>query len=75
MPRRETVEQHRMFGETVYRWLPAKSEVNVRYVILLFRVPTDFCGVKSATVEGHEVKVIETGPRSRRISTPVKRFL
>jgi hypothetical protein len=75
VPRRETVEQHRMFGETVYRWLPAKSEVNVRYVILLLRVPTDFRGVKSATVEGHEVKVIETGPHSRKISTPVKRFL
>ena len=75
MPRRETVEQHRMFGETVYRWLPAKSEVNVRYVILLLRVPTDFRGVKSATVEGHEAKVIEIGPHSRKISTPVKRFL
>ncbi|MFZ0737886.1 MAG: hypothetical protein WA002_19315 [Candidatus Acidiferrales bacterium] len=75
IPRRETVEQNRMFGERVYRWLPAKAEVNVRYMILLFRVPKNFRGVKSASVGGGKVVVIENGPSSRKLASRVKNFL
>lgn len=75
IPRRETVEQNRMFGESVYRWLPAKSEIKVRYMILLFRVPDDFGGVESVTVAGGKATVIERGRRSRRLAARVKRFL
>ena len=75
IPRRETVEQNRMFGESVYRWLPAKSEIKVRYMILLFRVPNNFGGVKSVTVAGGKATIIERGRRSRRLATRVKRFL
>ena len=75
IPRRETVEQNRMFGESVYRWLPAKSQSKLRYMILLFRVPEDFGGVKSVTVAGGKATVIEHGPRSRELATRVKRFL
>jgi hypothetical protein len=74
IPRRETVEQNRMFGESVYRWLPAMSEANVRYMILLFRVPDDFGGVESVTVAGGKATVIERGRRFRRLATRVKRF-
>jgi hypothetical protein len=75
IPRRETVEQNRMFGESVYRWLPAKSETKVRYMILLFRVPDDFGGVKSVTVASGKATVIERGRRSRRLVARVKTFL
>jgi|HubBroStandDraft_6_1064221.scaffolds.fasta_scaffold42892_3 hypothetical protein len=75
IPRRETVEQNRMFGESVYRWLPAKSETKVRYMILLFRVPDDFGGVKSVTVARGNARVTERGRRSRRLVTRVEKFL
>jgi hypothetical protein len=75
IPRRETVEQNRMFGESVYRWLPAKSKVNVRYMILLFRVPNDFRGVKSASVDGGNATVTENGPRARKLVARLKKFL
>jgi len=51
IPRRETVEQNRLFGQLVYRWLPALSEVKVRYMILLFPVPKDFRGVTSVSLD------------------------
>jgi hypothetical protein len=75
IPRRETVEQSRMFGETVYRWLPAKSEMTMRYSILLLRVPSDFRGVESVQVNGNRGSVIEVGRRPRKLDSIVKPFL
>jgi hypothetical protein len=75
IPRRETVEQNRMFGETVYRWLPAKSATAIRYMILLFRVPIDFRGVKSISLRGGKAIVLETGRGPRTLATRVKRSL
>jgi hypothetical protein len=75
IPRRETLEQNRMFGELVYRWLPAKSEVTVRYLILLFRVPHDFRGVKSVSIASGKATVVENGRRARKLATRIKRFL
>ena len=75
IPRRETVEQNRMFGARVYRWLPAKSKVTVRYIILLFRVPKAFRGVKSVAVDAGRAKVTESGPRPRELASPVAKFL
>ena len=45
IPRRETIEQGPLFGESTYRWLPAKSKAQVRFLILLFEVPETFRGV------------------------------
>ena len=75
IPRRETVEQNRMFGEPVYRWLPTRSETALRYMILLFRVPHDFRGVKSVSVRGGKVIVAEAGRGSRTLVTRVKKSL
>jgi hypothetical protein len=75
IPRRETVEQNRMFGELVYRWLPAKSEVAVRYAILLFRIPSDFRGVVSVSAEGGRATIIERGQSPRKLSSRLKKFL
>lgn len=75
IPRRETVEQNRLFGELVYRWLPAKSAVKVRYMILLFQVPKDFRGVTSVSVDNGRAQVTESGLRPRNLVRCVKRFL
>ncbi len=75
IPRRETVEQNRLFGELVYRWLTAKSEVKVRYMILLFQVPRDFRGVTSVSVDNGRAQVTESGLRPRNLVRRVKRFL
>lgn len=75
IPRRETVDQNRLFGERVYRWLPARAALKVRYMILLFEVASDFRGVADVVLGAGWAHVAESGPRARRLSIPVADFL
>jgi hypothetical protein len=34
IPRRETIANGNLFGESTYRWLPAKSRAKTRYMIV-----------------------------------------
>jgi hypothetical protein len=75
IPRRETIEQGPLFGERTYRWLPAKSKAQVRFMILLFEVPETFCGVASVSVAKKKIDVVESGTRGRRLSVAADKFL
>jgi hypothetical protein len=75
IPRRDTIDQGRLFGEGTYSWLPAKTTLAVRFVIMLLKVPRDFGGVKTVTVEGGQGVITEAGPQSRQISMAVEKFL
>jgi len=75
IPRRDTIDQGRLFGEQTYRWLPARSSLTVRFLIMLFKVPEDFAGVGQVAVERGRASVTEAGPRERRLSAAVRNFL
>ena len=75
IPRRETIDQGRLFGEATYRWLYAKSRATIRFIILLFNVPRDFQGVASASVSKGIANIRESGSSGRELSTPVGEFL
>lgn len=75
IPRRETVDQGLLFGEKTYRWLPAKSQMSVRFLILLFEVPEAFSGVKQFSIKGGVARVVESGPRARQLTRAVRDFL
>lgn len=75
IPRRETMDSGRLFGESTYRWLPAKTKASVRFLILLFAVPEDFSGVSKVAIDGGVVRVQESGERSRELSVKAARFL
>jgi hypothetical protein len=75
IPRRETIAQGPLFGECTYRWLPAKSKAQVRFMILLFEVPETFCGVASVSVGTRKIDVVESGARGRRLSVAADKFL
>jgi len=75
IPRRETVDQNRLFGEKTYRWLPAKSTITIRFIMLLFRVPGDFRGVRNVSVMGRAATVLEMGAHPRRLNSAVRSFL
>ena len=75
IPRRESVDQNELFGEKTYRWLPAQSEVAVRYVTMLFQVPGDFRGVRDVTVAGRSATITEMGSRPRHLGLPLRKFL
>ena len=43
--RRETVEMGNLFGQSAFRWLPAKAKIGSRYLIFYTRVPEGFSKV------------------------------
>jgi hypothetical protein len=75
IPRRETIEQGPLFGEPTYRWLPAKSKAQVRFLILLFEVPETFLGVAGVSVGKRRIEVVESGVRGQTLSIPADKFL
>jgi hypothetical protein len=72
--RQESIRQGTLFGESTYRWLPAKSQVKARYLILLFKIPEDFRGTSRVELAGRTVHIVETA-RGREFTVPVRGFL
>lgn len=75
VPRRETVDQSRLFGERTYRWLPAKSTVAIRFIMLLFKIPADFRGVSNVSITSRAATVLEVGAHPRGLRSAVRSFL
>jgi hypothetical protein len=75
IPRRETVDQSRLFAEKTYRWLPAKSMVAIRFIMLLFKIPGDFRGVRNVSVTSRAATIVEMGAHPRRLRSAVRPFL
>ncbi|MGC1645142.1 MAG: hypothetical protein WA741_04880 [Candidatus Sulfotelmatobacter sp.] len=75
IPRRQTIEQGPLFGEPTYRWLPAKSKAQVRFLILLVEVPEAFRGVARVSVGKKGIDVVESGVRGRTLSVAADKFL
>jgi hypothetical protein len=73
--RRDTIDQGLLFGERTYRWLPAKSRQTVRFLILLFKAPDGFAGVKEVSIRKGAVRVVESAPRERELTASVGSFL
>jgi len=59
IPRRETIAKGPLFGESTYRWLPARSSTTSKYVIALVEVPQDFAGVGSVIANSGSLAVHE----------------
>jgi hypothetical protein len=75
LPRRQTIEQGRLFGEPTYHWLPARSKAQVRFLILLFEAPETFRGVASVSIAKRKIDVVESGARGRKLSVAADKFL
>ena len=74
IPRRETIDQGPLFGEKTYRWLPARSSLTTRYLIMLFKTPENFAGVRSVEVDRGQAVVRESAGAERQLSMPVRGF-
>lgn len=74
IPRRATVTNGRLFGESTYKWLPARSMEKTRYMILLLEVSEGFKGVAAVELERGSVLVREK-QRPRVLRVPAKSFL
>jgi hypothetical protein len=69
IPRRETVTGGPLFGESTYKWLPARTSMTSKYMIVLVEVPQDFAGVASLAVDFGLLTMQESAGRSLRVPT------
>jgi hypothetical protein len=70
-PRRQTISDGPLFNESTYRWLPAASEIKVRYMTLLVDIPPDFRGVSEISVEADRA-VVQESDEGRTFPIPVE---
>ena len=61
LPRREVVTQGRMFGELLYRWLPARSTIKAGYLMFWTRTPEGFQGVNEAVWQDGVLRLRDKG--------------
>jgi hypothetical protein len=52
LPRRQMVTENRLFGELLYRWLPAMSKIESTYLMFWASTPEGFTGVSSVELSG-----------------------
>ena len=56
-PRRDVITQNRLFGELLYRWLPARSSIEARFLMFWVRTPEGFLGVDDMEFGNGELKL------------------
>ena len=57
LPRRDVITQNRLFGELLYRWLPAQSAIETRFLMFWVRTPEGFLGVDEIAIENNQLKL------------------
>ncbi len=65
VPRRQTVETHTMFDTPTYRWLPAKSKIESRYLLFYARAPEGFLRVDDVRLVGGKLVIEDHGAKKR----------
>jgi hypothetical protein len=67
VPRRETVQTNTMFDAPAFRWLPAKSKIESRYLLFYSRSPEGFRKVDDVRLDGGKL-VIEDHKAKKQIT-------
>ena len=56
---RETVAMSPLFGTPTFRWLPAKSTIETRFLMFYTRVPDDFTKIDDVTLDGGKLTIVD----------------
>ncbi len=57
LPRREVITQYSLFGQLLYRWLPAQSKIETNYLFFWTRTPEGFLGVSDIDFSGGQLRI------------------
>jgi len=74
IPRRQAITNGNLFGESTYKWLPARSMEKIRYMILMLDVSEGFNGVSAVKLKRGSVRVHEKG-KGHVLRVPATSFL
>ncbi|MDQ6665612.1 MAG: hypothetical protein M3Z23_14620 [Acidobacteriota bacterium] len=66
VPRRDAVDDNRMFGAPLYRWLPAKSKIGTKFLMFYAHVPDGFKKVDDVRLENGRL-IIEDRKANLRV--------
>ena len=58
-PRREILEENRLFGQLLYRWLPARSAIESTYFMFWTRTPEGFRAVDDVEVLSDRLRIVD----------------
>jgi beta-lactamase superfamily II metal-dependent hydrolase len=61
---RETVAMSPLFGTPTFRWLPAKSNIETRFLMFYTRVPEGFTRIDNVTFENGKVTILDHSGKS-----------
>jgi hypothetical protein len=56
---RETVAMSPLFGTPTFRWLPAKSTIETRFLLFYTRVPDDFTRIDDVVLERGKLTIVD----------------
>ncbi len=59
VPRREAVSMGKMFDTPTYRWLPAKSKIQSRFLMFYTKIPEGFHKVDEVKLEGGAIVILD----------------
>ncbi len=74
LPRRQVITENRIFGELLYRWLPAKSKIESTYLMFWARTPDGFEGVDEVELSGGALTLTDQGS-GRRLALRTRQTL
>ncbi len=74
LPRRLVVEEGKMFGAPLYRWLPARSKITAKFLMFYTPVPAGFRKVNDVRLENGHI-VIEDQAAKLTVKLPTKSTL
>jgi hypothetical protein len=56
---KETVAMSPLFGQPTFRWLPAKSKIENKFLIFYTKVPDDFTKIDDVTLADGKVTIVD----------------
>jgi hypothetical protein len=65
VPRRKTVELGKMFDTPAYRWLPAKSRIETKYLMFYSHAPEGMRKVDDVRLEGGQLVIEDRGAKKQ----------
>ena len=61
---RETVAMSPLFGTPTFRWLPAKSKIETRFLMFYARVPEGFTRIDNVTFQNGKITILDHSGKS-----------
>ena len=74
VPRREAIAMGTMFETPIYRWLPAKSKIETRFLLFYTRVPEGFHKVDDVRLENGQL-ILQDRAAGKQVTLAASRGL